>query len=97
MKKQTLKEFLKYSRNNTQINIYYENLVIFQGDYKELKKECKALFGEFVYSWDACDFVYSDGSGEFTQVDISIEGNLLGATWDFTEEDEEIERIWKKL
>lgn len=97
MKKQTLKDFLKYTRKDVNIDITCGRHTLFQGTYEEFKKECKPLFGEFVESWDACDFSYADGSGEFTQVDIGIVGNLLGETWDFTEEGEETERIWKKL
>ena len=97
MRNQTLKDFLKYTRKDVDIEITCGRYTLFQGTYEDFKKECKPLFGEFVESWDACDWVYSDGSGKFTQIDISIEGNLLGATWTFTDEEDDTDDIWKKL
>lgn len=100
--KQTLKEFLKYSRNNTEVNIYYGQNELFKGSYEDFKKECKPLFGEYVDTWDACHWTYSDGrAGGYEQVDVSIEGNLFGKTWCFfDEENEDLDAwdgIWKPI
>lgn len=105
MKKQTLKDFLKYTRNDANINIVYfvstdflrERMEVFSGTYEDFKKKCKPLFGEFVGLWDDSTWEYSDGSGKFTQIDIEIEGNLLGVTWAFTDEEDDTDDIWKKL
>ena len=57
MKDQTIKEFLKYTRNNYYIEITSGNNwnVIFSGTYAELKKNRKDLFNEIVTSWDVVE------------------------------------------
>ena len=52
---QTVKEFLKGTRNNYHINITEGNNdnVVFDGTYVELKANRKDLLGKVVISWDA--------------------------------------------
>ena len=52
---QTVKEFLKGTRNNYHVNITEGNNynVIFDGTYAELKANRKDLLAEIVTSWDA--------------------------------------------
>lgn len=52
---QTVKEFLKGTRNNYHVNITQgsNDNVIFDGSYEELKKNRKDLLAEIVTSWDA--------------------------------------------
>ena len=58
--KQTVKEFLKGTRNNYIIEIGYSNFNNeFSGTYEELKKTRTDLLKEFVLSWDVIE--YDDG------------------------------------
>lgn len=52
---QTVKEFLKGTRNNYHVNITEDNNnnVVFDGTYAELKANRKDLLAEIVTSWDA--------------------------------------------
>ena len=52
---QTIKEFLKRTRNNYHVNITQGNNdnVVFDGNYAELKANRKDLLTEIVTSWDA--------------------------------------------
>lgn len=66
---QTIKEFLKGTRNNFHIEITEGNNdnIIFEGTYAELKKSRKDLLSEIVTSWDACEM--ADGT---TDIGIMI-------------------------
>lgn len=52
---QTVKEFLKGTRNNYHVNITQDtnDNVVFNGTYAELKANRKDLLAEYVTSWDA--------------------------------------------
>lgn len=52
---QTVKEFLKGTRNNYYVNITRDtnDNVVFDGTYAELKANRKDLLTEIVISWDA--------------------------------------------
>ena len=68
---QTVKEFLKGTRNNYHVNITQDNNdnVIFDGTYAELKANRKDLLAEYVISWDATPM--ADGT---TDIGIIIGG-----------------------
>lgn len=52
---QTVKEFLRGTRNNYHINITQDtnDNVVFDGTYAEFKANAKELLREYVISWDA--------------------------------------------
>ena len=54
---QTIKDFLKGTRNNYHIEITEGNNdnIIFSGTYAELKRNRKDLLSEVVVSWDAVE------------------------------------------
>lgn len=54
---QTVKEFLKGTRNNYYIEITEGNNdnIVFKGTYAELKKSHKTLLAEVVLSWDVVE------------------------------------------
>ena len=69
MKKATVRKFLKGTKNNDEVNLYFGETCVFSGTYADFKANGADFFDEFVLSWDACEYIGGNGE-EFTAIDI---------------------------